>query len=150
LSLRFSIEGAICPSNDNVSKLIHQDALTINSLISCGRARTLYLWADGVYPQARREDEKQRILVLIARRRRAARAHWLADGARESAQQPPIRERACQAAEESAAEGQAPREIWMAETRADAEAAFDAFIEKAAECLKQVSRCPADFLRLPC
>jgi putative transposase len=39
------------------------------------------------------------------------------------------RERARQAAEEPAAKRQARQEIWMAETKADAEAAFDAFIE---------------------
>ena len=49
------------------------------------------------------------------------------------------------------------QEIWMAETKVDAEAAFDAFVEayelkyeKAAECLAEGSRRAARVLRLPC
>ena len=48
------------------------------------------------------------------------------------------------------------QEIWMAETKKDALAAFDAFVEtwgvkydKAVECLDQGSRCAACLLRLP-
>jgi putative transposase len=36
-------------------------------------SRYVYVWADGIYLQARLEDEKQCILVLIGARRRRAR-----------------------------------------------------------------------------
>jgi hypothetical protein len=75
--------------------------------------------ADGATPEGRRE-----FIGLPTARVKPRNSH-------QSANVP------CQAAEESAAEGQAPQQIWMAETRADAEAAFDAFVEKGAECLNK-------------
>jgi putative transposase len=152
----------------------------------------VYVWADGIYLQARLEDEKQCILVLIGA---TADGHkeliGFSDGARESAQDwrdllldlkrrgldappelavadgalgfwkaageiwPTTREQRCWVHKTANVLAKLPKsqqpkakralqEIWMAETKADAEAAFDAFIEsyrvkydKAAECLKK-------------
>jgi putative transposase len=152
--------------------------------------RYVYVWADGIYLQARLEDEKQCILVLIGATPEGRKELvGFTDGARESAQDwrellldlkrrgldvrpelaiadgalgfwkaageiwPTIRGQRCWVHKTANVLGKLPksqqpkakralREIWMAETKTDAEAAFDAFIEsyqvkyeKAAECL---------------
>jgi len=138
--------------------------------------RYVYIWADGIHLQARLEDEKQCILVLIgatpegrkelgrlhrwrpreraglarsAARPEAAWAHVpprlvIADGAlgfwkaagevwpktREQrcwVHRPPTCSPSCRRA--SSRSKRALQEIWMAETKAAAELAFDAFIE---------------------
>jgi putative transposase len=154
--------------------------------------RYVYAWADGIYLQARLEDEKQCILVLLGA---TSEGHkeliGFTDGARESAQDwrellldlkrrgldvrpqlaiadgalgfwkaagelwPTTREQRCWVHKSAnvlaklpkSQHGKAKRalhEIWMAATKADAEAAFDTFIEsyrvkyeKAAECLNK-------------
>src|SRR6201982_4008499 len=151
-----------------------------------------YVWADGIYLQARLEDEKQCILVLIGATPEGRKELvGFPDGARESAQDwrdllldlkrrgvttrpelaiadgalgfwkaagevlPAMREQRCWVHKTATVlvklpKSQQPKakralkEIWMAETKADAEAAFDAFIEsyqvkyeKAAECLNR-------------
>jgi transposase-like protein len=148
------------------------------------------VWADGIHLQARLEDEKQRILVLIGATPEGRKELiGVTDGARESVQDwrelllhlkrrgldvrpelaiadgalgfwkaagevwPAMREQRCWVHKTANVLGKLPKsqqpkakralqEIWMAETKADAEAAFDAFIEsyqvkyeKAAECL---------------
>ena len=152
----------------------------------------VYVWADGIYLQARLEDEKQCILVLIGATADGRKELiGFSDGARESAQDwrdllldlkrrgldappelavadgalgfwkaageiwPTTREQRCWVHKTANVLAKLPKsqqpkakralqEIWMAETKADAEAAFDAFIEsyrvkydKAAECLKK-------------
>jgi len=152
----------------------------------------VYVWADGIYLQARLEDEKQCILVLIGATADGRKELiGFSDGARESAQDwrdllldlkrrgldappelavadgalgfwkaageiwPKTREQRCWVHKTANVLAKLPKsqqpkakralqEIWMAETKADAEAAFDAFIEsyrvkydKAAECLKK-------------
>jgi transposase-like protein len=152
--------------------------------------RYVYVWADGIYLQARLEDEKQCILVLIGATPEGRKELvGFTDGARESAQDwrellldlkrrglevrpelviadgalgfwkaagevwPTTREQRCWVHKTANVLAKLPKsqqpkakralqEIWMAETKADAEAAFDAFIEsyqvkyeKAAECL---------------
>jgi putative transposase len=152
----------------------------------------VYVWADGIYLQARLEDEKQCILVLIGATADGRKELiGFSDGARESAQDwrdlllglkrrgldappelaiadgalgfwkaageiwPKTREQRCCVHKTANVLAKLPKsqqpkakralqEIWMAETKADAEAAFDAFIEsyrvkydKAAECLKK-------------
>jgi transposase-like protein len=154
--------------------------------------RYVYVWADGIYLQARLEDEKQCILVLIGATPEGRKELvGFTDGARESAQDwrellldlkrrgldarpelaiadgalgfwkaagevwPATREQRCWVHKTANVLGKLPKsqqpnakralqEIWMAETKADAEAAFDAFIEsyqvkyeKAAECLNK-------------
>jgi putative transposase len=154
--------------------------------------RYVYVWADGIYLQARLEDEKQCILVLIGATREGSKELvGFTDGARESAQDwrellldlkrrgldvrpelaiadgavgfwkaagevwPTTREQRCWVHKTANVLGKLPKsqqpkakralqEIWMAETKADAEIAFDAFIEsyqvkyeKAAECLNK-------------
>jgi putative transposase len=154
--------------------------------------RYVYVWADGIYLQARLEDEKQCILVLIGATPEGRKELvGFTDGARESAQDwrellldlkrrglavrpelaiadgalgfwkaagevwPTMREQRCWVHKTANVlvklpKSQQPKakralqEIWMAETKADAEAAFDAFIEsyqvkyeKAAECLNK-------------
>jgi putative transposase len=154
--------------------------------------RYVYVWADGIYLQARLEDEKQCILVLIGATPEGQKELvGFTDGVRESAQDwrellldlkrrgldvrpelaiadgalgfwkaagevwPTTREQRCWVHKTANVLGKLPKsqqpkakralqEIWMAETRADAEAAFDAFIEsyqvkyeKAAECLNK-------------
>ena len=154
--------------------------------------RYVYVWADGIYLQARLEDEKQCILVLIGATPEGRKELvGFTDGARESAQDwrellldlkrrglevrpeltiadgalgfwkaageiwPTTREQRCWVHKTANVLAKLPKsqqpkakralqEIWMAETKADAEAAFDAFIEsyqvkydKAAECLSK-------------
>jgi transposase-like protein len=152
--------------------------------------RYVYVWADGIHLQARLEDEKQCILVLIGATPEGKKELLgFTDGARESAQDwrellldlkarglstapklavadgalgfwkavgeiwPTCVEQRCWVHKTANVLNKLPKsqqpkakrglqEIWMAETRADAVAAFDAFIaayqlkyEKAAECL---------------
>ena len=152
--------------------------------------RYVYVWADGIYLQARLEDEKQCILVLIGATPEGRKELiGFTDGARESAQDwrellldlkrrgleaapklavadgalgfwkalgevwPTTREQRCWVHKAANVLNKLPKsqqpkakralhEIWMAETKAAAETAFDAFIEsyqlkyeKAADCL---------------
>jgi len=152
--------------------------------------RYVYIWADGIYLQARLEDEKQCILVLIGATPEGRKELiGFTDGARESTQDwrellldlkrrgltvapklavadgglgfwkalgevwPTTQEQRCWVHKTANVLNKLPKsqqpkakrscqEIWMAETRADAVAAFDAFIEsyrlkyeKAAGCL---------------
>ena len=152
--------------------------------------RYVYVWADGIHLEARLEDEKQCILVLIGATPEGRKELvGFTDGSRESAQDwrdllldlkrrgldvrpelaiadgalgfwkaagevwPTTREQRCWVHKTANVLAKLPKsqqpkakralqEIWMAETKADAEAAFDAFIEsyrtkydKAAECL---------------
>jgi transposase-like protein len=154
--------------------------------------RYVYVWADGIYLQARLEDEKQCILVLIGATPEGRKELvGFTDGARESAQDwrellldlkrrgldvrpelaiadgalgfwkaagevwPTMREQRCWVHKTANVLAKLPKsqqpkakralqEIWMAETKAEAEAAFDAFIEsyqvkyeKAADCLNK-------------
>jgi transposase-like protein len=154
--------------------------------------RYVYVWADGIYLQARLEDEKQCILVIIGTTPEGKKELiGFTDGARESAQDwrellldlkarglsaapklavadgalgfwkavgeiwPTTREQRCWVHKTANVLNKLPRsqqpkakrslqEIWMAETRADAVTAFDAFIaayqlkyERAAECLEK-------------
>jgi putative transposase len=154
--------------------------------------RYVYVWADGIYLQARLEDEKQCILVLIGATPEGRKELiGFTDGVRESAQDwrdllldlkrrgldvrpqlaiadgalgfwkaageiwPTTREQRCWVHKTANVLAKLPKsqqpkakralqEVWMAETKADAEAAFDAFIEsyqvkyeKAAECLNK-------------
>jgi transposase-like protein len=143
--------------------------------------RYVYIWADGIHLQARLEDEKQCILVLVG----------FSDGARESAHDwrdllldlkrrgldapprlviadgalgfwkaagevwPRTREQRCWVHKTANVLAKLPKsqqpkakralqEIWMAETKAAAELAFDTFVEsyalkygRAADCLSQ-------------
>jgi transposase-like protein len=152
--------------------------------------RYVYVWADGVYVQARLEDEKQCILVLIGATPEGKKELLgFTDGARESAQDwrellldlknrglatapklaiadgalgfwkaigevwPATREQRCWVHKTANILNKLPKsqqpkakralqEIWMAETRKDAEGAFDAFMA--------AYRGPARLLRLPC
>jgi putative transposase len=152
--------------------------------------RYVYIWADGIYLEARLEDEKQCILMLIGATPEGQKELvGFTDGARESAHDwrellldlkrrgldlrpelviadgalgfwkaagevwPKTREQRCWVHKTANVLAKLPKsqqpkakralhEIWMAETKAAAEAAFDAFIEsyqvkyeKAAECL---------------
>jgi len=154
--------------------------------------RYVYVWADGVHLQARLEDEKQCILVVIGATPEGRKELLgFTDGTRESAQDwrellldlkarglmiapklaiadgalgfwkavgevwPTTREQRCWVHKTANVLGKLPKsqqpkakrslqEIWMAETRKDAETAFDAFVsayalkyEKAAECLEK-------------
>lgn len=154
--------------------------------------RYVYVWADGIHLQARLEDEKQCILVMIGATPEGKKELLgFTDGARESAQDwrellldlkarglsaapklavadgalgfwkavgevwPTAREQRCWVHKTANVLNKLPKsqqpkakrslqEIWMAETRADAVTAFDAFIEayklkydKAAECLEK-------------
>jgi transposase-like protein len=154
--------------------------------------RYVYIWADGIHLQARLEDEKQCILVLIGATPEGRKELvGFTDGARESAQDwrdllldlkrrgldvpprlaiadgalgfwkaagevwPKTREQRCWVHKTANVIAKLPKsqqpkakralqEIWMAETKAAAELAFDAFIEsytpkyeKAADCLSK-------------
>ena len=154
--------------------------------------RYVYVWADGIYLQARLEDEKQCILVLIGATPEGRKELiGFTDGARESAHDrrellldlkrrgldarpelaiadgalgfwkaagevwPTTRGQRCWVHKTANVLAKLPKsqqpkakralqEIWMAETKADAEAAFDVLIEsyqvkyeKAAECLNK-------------
>ncbi len=139
--------------------------------------RYVYVWADGIYVQARLEDEKQCILVMIGATPEGRKELiGFTDGVRESAQDwrellldckrrgldrppkiavadgglgfwkalgeiwPTVAEQRCWVHKTANVLNKLPKrqqpkakralhEIWMAETRTDAEAAFDAFIE---------------------
>lgn len=152
--------------------------------------RYVYIWADGIHMQARLEDEKQCILVLIGATPEGRKELvGFTDGTRESAQDwrellldlkrrglcvspelmiadgalgfwkaagevwPKTAEQRCWVHKSANVLNKLPvsqqpkakrslQEIWMAETKAAAEAALDAFIdsyalkyEKAADCL---------------
>ncbi len=152
--------------------------------------RYVYVWADGIHLQARLEDEKQCILVIIGATPEGRKELvGFTDGARESAHDwrallldlkrrgldvspelmiadgalgfwkaagevwPKTREQRCWVHKTANVLAKLPKsqqpkakralqEIWMAETKVAAEAAFDAFIEsysvkyeKAADCL---------------
>lgn len=152
--------------------------------------RYVYVWADGIYLQARLEDEKQCILVIIGATPEGRKELvGFTDGVRESAHDwrellldlkrrglvippklavadgglgfwkalgeiwPQCREQRCWVHKTANVLNKLPKsqqpkakrlcqEIWMAETKSDAETAFDAFIEtytlkyeKAATCL---------------
>ncbi len=154
--------------------------------------RYVYVWADGIHLQARLEEEKQCILVIIGATPEGKKELvGFTDGARESAQDwrellldlkrrglsvapelavadgalgfwkalgevwPSTREQRCWVHKTANVLNKLPKsqqpkakralqEIWMAATRNDAEASFDAFIEtyelkyeKAAGCLKK-------------
>ncbi len=154
--------------------------------------RYVYVWADGIHIEARMEDEKQCILVVIGATPEGKKELiGFTDGARESAQDwrdllldlkrrgldpqpelaiadgalgfwkaagevwPATREQRCWVHKTANVLGKLPKsqqpkakralqEIWMAETKGEAEAAFDAFIEsyklkyeKAALCLNK-------------
>lgn len=154
--------------------------------------RYVYVWADGIHLQARLEDEKQCILVIIGATPEGRKELvGFTDGARESAHDwrellldlkhrgldvspelmiadgalgfwkaagevwPKTREQRCWVHKTANVLNKLPKsqqpkakrtlqEIWMAETKAGAEAAFDAFIEsyalkyeKAADCLEK-------------
>lgn len=139
--------------------------------------RHVYVWADGIHLQARLEDEKQCILVLIGATPEGRKELiGFTDGARESTQDwrdllldlkrrglaappklavadgalgfwkavgevwPTTREQRCWVHKTANVLNKLPKsqqpkakralqEIWMAETRHDAEVAFDAFVE---------------------
>ena len=152
--------------------------------------RYVYIWADGIHLEARLEDEKQCILVIIGATPEGKKELvGFTDGARESAHDwrallldlkrrgldvspelmiadgalgfwkaagevwPKAREQRCWVHKTANVLNKLPKsqqpkakralqEIWMAETKAVAETAFDAFIEsysvkyeKAADCL---------------
>lgn len=152
--------------------------------------RYVYIWADGIHLEARLEDEKQCILVIIGTTPEGRKELvGFTDGARESAHDwrdllldlkrrgldvapelmiadgalgfwkaagevwPKAREQRCWVHKSANVLNKLPKsqqpkakralqEIWMAETQAAAEAAFDAFVEsyalkyeKAADCL---------------
>lgn len=152
--------------------------------------RYVYVWADGIHLQARLEDEKQCILVIIGATPEGRKELvGFTDGARESAHDwrellldlkrrglgvspelmiadgglgfwkaagevwPKTAEQRCWVHKTANVLAKLPKsqqskakralqEIWMAETKATAEAAFDAFVEsyalkyeKAADCL---------------
>jgi transposase-like protein len=156
--------------------------------------RYVYLWADGIHLEARLEDEKQCILVLIGVTPEGRKELvGFTDGARESAHDwrdllldlkrrglgvapelviadgalgfwkaagevwPRTREQRCWVHKTANVLNKLPisqqpkakralQEIWMAETKAQAETAFEAFIEshavkyeKAADCLAKDS-----------
>jgi transposase-like protein len=152
--------------------------------------RYVYIWADGIHLEARLEDEKQCILVLIGATPEGKKELvGFTDGARESAADwrdllldlkrrgltiapelvvadgalgfwkaagevwPKTREQRCWVHKTANVLNKLPvsqqpkakralQEIWMAETKAEAETAFEAFVEsyqvkyeKAAQCL---------------
>jgi putative transposase len=154
--------------------------------------RYVYFWVDGIYVQARLEDDAQCLLVIIGATAEGKKELvGLADGIRESAQSwkellldlkrrgliigpqlaiadgalgfwkaidevwPKTRAQRCWVHKTANVLNKLPKslqakakralqDIWMAETRMDAEAAFDSFIkcygvkyEKAVECLNQ-------------
>jgi putative transposase len=154
--------------------------------------RYVYVWADGIHLEARLEDEKQCILVLIGATPEGRKELvGFTDGARESAQDwrdllldlkrrgldvqpelviadgalgfwkaagevwPAASEQRCWVHKTANVLNKLPKsqhpkakralqEIWMAETKVDAEIALDAFIEsyqlkyeKAADCLQK-------------
>jgi putative transposase len=153
--------------------------------------RYLYVWADGIHLEARLEDEKQCILVIIGATPEGRKELvGFTDGARESAHDwrellldlkrrgldvspelmiadgalgfwkaagevwPKAREQRCWVHKTANVLNKLPvsqqpkakrslQEIWMAETKAAAEAAFDAFIESYALKYEKASDCLA-------
>jgi len=151
--------------------------------------RYVYIWADGIHLEARLEDEKQCILVLIGATPEGKKELvGFVDGARESAHDwrgllldlkrrgldgrpelaiadgglgfwkaagqvwPKTREQRCWVHKTANVLAKLPKsqqakakrelqEIWMAETKADAIAAFDAFIERYAPKYEKASAC---------
>ena len=95
--------------------------------------RYVYFWVDGIYFSARMEEEKQCILVIVGATDKGQKELIaIADGYRESEQ----------SWLEVLLDLKRLQDIWMAETRKDAESAFDFFLEaygpkydKAAACL---------------
>jgi putative transposase len=154
--------------------------------------RYVYVWADGIHLQARLEDEKQCILVMIGATPEGKKELiGFTDGARESAHDwrelllglkrrglamapelavadgglgfwkalgevwPTTREQRCWVHKTANVLNKLPKsqqpkakralqEIWMAETRNDAEASFDAFIEKDRDALLAYYDFPAE------
>ena len=150
----------------------------------------VYVWADGVYLQARLEDEAQCILVVIGATPEGKKELLgFSDGARESAHDwrallldlkrrglsiapkvavadgalgfwkaigevwPKTREQRCWVHKtanvlnklpksQQPKAKRMPQDIWMAETRKDAEAAFDAFVETYAVKYEKAAECP--------
>ena len=166
--------------------------------------RYVYFWADGIYVQARLEDEAQRLLVIIGATPEGKKELvGLADGLRESAHSwrdllldlkrrglssgpqlavgdgalgfwkaldevwPTTRAQRCWVHKTANVLNKLPNslhakakralhDIWMAETRKDAEAALDVFIEtysrkyeKAAECVAKDRDALLAFYDLP-
>src|SRR5215213_1895249 len=166
--------------------------------------RYVYVWADGIHLQARLEDEKQCIFVIIGATPEGKKELLgFTDGARESAQDwrellldlksrglaiapklavadgalgfwkalgevwPTTQEQRCWVHKTANILNKLPKsqqpkakrslqEIWMAETRADAEVAFDAFIagyelkyEKATDCLDKDREALLAFYNFP-
>lgn len=154
--------------------------------------RYVYVWADGIYLEARLEDERQCILVIVGATPEGRKELvGFTDGARESAEDwrgllldlkkrglaiapelavadgalgfwkahgeiwPKTREQRCWVHKTANVLNKLPKsqhskakralhEIWMAETKNDAERAFDAFVEtyalkyeKAVDCLRK-------------
>jgi hypothetical protein len=124
-----------------------------------GKERWVYLWADGIYSGLRAEDEQLCALVVIAVNERGQKKFLaIEDGMRESTQS--WREVLLEAQDGQRAElppqiraaqaKAALHEIWMAETKAEAQRAFDQFVAtfaakypKAVECL---AKDPAELL----
>ena len=153
--------------------------------------RYVYIWADGIHLEARLEDEKQCILVIIGTTLEGRKELvGFTDGARESAHDwrdllldlkrrgldvapelmiadgalgfwkaagevwPKAREQRCWVHKSANVLNKLPKsqqpkakralqEIWMAETQAAAEAAFDAFVESYALKYEKASDCLA-------
>jgi len=153
--------------------------------------RYVYVWADGIYLEARLEDEKQCILVIIGATPEGRKELvGFTDGARESAHDwrellldlkrrgldaqpelmiadgalgfwkaagevwPKASEQRCWVHKTANVLAKLPKsqqpkakrglqEIWMAETKAAAEAAFDAFIESSALKYEKAASCLA-------
>jgi len=151
--------------------------------------RYVYIWADGIHLEARLEDEKQCILVLIGATPEGKKELvGFVDGARESAHDwrgllldvkrrgldvrpelaiadgglgfwkaagevwPKMREQRCWVHKTANVLAKLPKsqqpkakrelqEIWMAETKAEAFAAFDAFIEGYAPKYEKATAC---------
>jgi len=151
--------------------------------------RYVYVWADGIHLEARLEDEKQCILVLIGATPEGKKELvGFVDGARESAHDwrgllldlkrrgldvrpelaiadgglgfwkaagevwPKTREQRCWVHKTANVLAKLPKsqqpkakrelqEIWMAETKADAFAAFDAFIESYVQKYEKATAC---------
>jgi len=167
--------------------------------------RYVYVWADGIHLQARLEDEKQCILVVIGATPEGRKELvGFTDGARESAHDwrallldlkgrglstqpelmvadgalgfwkaagevwPKARGQRCWVHKTANVLNKLPKsqqpkakralqDIWMAETKADAEAAFNAFLEshrpkyeKAADCLVKDREALLAFYDFPC
>jgi putative transposase len=168
--------------NDEHTRWLNRDLSTRNYV---------YVWADGIHLQARLEDEKQCILVIIGATPEGKKELvGFTDGTRESAHDwrallldlkrrgltiapkiavadgalgfwkalgevwPKAREQRCWVHKTANVLNKLPKsqqrqakrslqEIWMAATKADAETAFDAFIETYALKYEKAARCLA-------